>query len=399
MNVHFSDTWRNTRAILASILRTTLGPLVRRSLRIFKTEILPSNLEGRIGHQIVEPLYLELLRQSGVRNWKRILVLWDPRQVANEMAFQSLPDSFIRVKSPLLRWALNQVMMFVYTPEYPSPTQGVGIEGQAADLFKHTSLVDRNFEFLKIPDERAREIRLRSELGIPRDRWICTFHVREPGPFGDEAIHAYRNSDPKTYISAISEITARGGFVVRIGMSQAKSLATQEGLLQLGPGARRKGEADLILSRASLFFLGGGSSGAHAMASCNGVPVVGVNVAPLGAVKIWGPRDLAIPKLFRKISSGELAPFTEVLRSGSGDNRSSQKILNSGFELLDNTADEIKDLVTEMMDRLEGKHSASDEAECLQSQFQGLFSPSNYTFHSRTRVGEAFLRKYSHLLK
>jgi putative glycosyltransferase (TIGR04372 family) len=399
MNVQYSKTWRQARAILASVLRASLGPLVRLSLRIFRIEILPSLLEGRIGHQIVEPLYLELLRQSRVRNWKIVLVLWDPRQVANDLAFQSLPDSFVMVKSATLRRILNQVMLFVYTRDYPSPTQGIGVEGQAADLFKYTSLIDRNFEFLKIPDERAREFRLRSELGIPRDRWICTFHVREPGPFGDEAIHEYRNSDPNTYISAISEITARGGFVVRIGVNQAQSLAHQESFLQLGPEVRSKGEADLILSRASRFFLGGGSSGAHAMASCNGVPVVGVNVAPLGAVKIWGPRDLAIPKLFRKRSSGELAPFPEVLRSGFGDNRSSQKILNSGFELLDNTPDEIKDLVTEMIDRLEGKHSASSEAEDLQNQFQGLFSPSNYTFHSRTRVGEAFLRKYSHLLK
>lgn len=384
-------------AFLVSLLSVIFGPPVRFLLRASRTEVLPSQLEGRIGHQIFEPLYLLLLQQAKVRNWKRVLVLWDRMAVANDLAFQSLPKSFIPLKSVLLRRVLNRVMTFVYTEKYKSPTQGMGVVGQAADIFKYTSLVNRNFEFLKIPEERAKELQFRAELGIPRDRWICIFHVRESGPFGDEAIHEYRNSDPKTYFSAITEISARGGFVVRIGMNQGEKLNPQEHFIELGREDRRKGDADLILSRASRFFLGG-SSGAHSMASSHGIPVAGVNVAPLAAVKIWGSRDLAIPKLYRDRRTQELATFSQILKSGIGDLRSSQKILTSGFELLDNTPDEIQDLVSEMIDRLDGRYSASEEAEALQSQFQGLFSPANYTFHSRTRAGEAFLRKYNHIL-
>lgn len=135
------------------------------------------------------------------------------------------------------------------------------------------------------------------------------------------------------------------------------------------------------------------------MASSYGVPVAGVNVAPLAAAKIWGPKDLAIPKLYRDRRTKELACFSEILRSGMGDMRSSQKILSTGFELLDNTPDEIRDLVSEMIDRLEGVHSASDEAESLQGQFQMLFSSSNFAFYSKSRVGEAFLKKYDYLLE
>lgn len=384
-------------AHLTLILRPLVGPVIRLALRVSRTEVLPSHLENRIGHLICEPLYLQLLKTSGVRNWKRVLVLWDPKKVVNQLAYESLPDSFISVPNSALRRVLNLVVAAAYTKKYESPTGGVGSQEKAAELFRYTSDIHPNFEFLRIPDERARELRLREELGIPKDRWLCTLHVREPGPFEDEAMHSYRNSDPSTYLLAISEIASRGGFVVRIGMNQAVALAPRDHFLQLSVQQRRHGEADLILSRASRFFLGGGS-GAMAMASSRGVPVAGVNGAPLGAVKIWGPRDVAIPKLYRNIRTQELASFREILASGIGDERSSDEILASGFSMVDNTPDEIRDLVVEMMNRLDRKHVSSDKAESLQDEFQRLFTPLNVTFFSQTRVGEAFLEKYRHLL-
>ena len=383
-------------SFLTLILRPLVGPFIRLALRVSQTEVLPSQLENRIGHQVCEPLYLQLLQNSGVRNWKRVLVLWDPSKVVNQLAFESLPSSYVPVRNLTLRWILNKMMPLAYTKKFVSPTEGVGSQ-RAAELFKYTSDIYPNFEFLKISDERALELRLRDELGIPKDRWLCTFHVREPGPFNDEPMHAYRNSDPNSYRLAISEITSRGGFVVRIGMHQAETLAPQDHFLQLSAYQSRNGEADLILSRASRFFLGSGS-GAMALASSHGVPVAGVNGAPLGAVKIWGPRDLAIPKLYKNIRTHKLASFAQILGSNIGNERSSEKILTCGFSLVDNTPEEIRDLALEMMNRLDKTHNPSDEAELLQNQFQSLFSSANVTFFSRTRVGEAFLKKYKYLL-
>jgi putative glycosyltransferase (TIGR04372 family) len=387
------------RSKLVQILSFLFGPMIRALLRCLGWTLLPSQFENRIGHQITEPLYLELLRLAGRARWTKALVLWDPSKIANQWAFDALPESFVRIKNAHIRALLNLLSHLAFSRSYPSPTQSIGAIGVAAEIFKYTNLVTPNFEFLKIPEEAERERKVRIRLGIPLDAWICTLHVREPGEFDDELTQAYRNSSPENLALAIGEITSRGGFVVRVGQNQVKRVLPSESVKysELNSSGPTQGEDELLLCRASRFFIGN-SSGALAMAVSHGIPVAAVNVAPLGALKIWGPRDLAIPKLYQHENSGKLASFSEILHTGTGDLRSSSEIHSSGFRLVENSAAEIKEVVLEMVNRLDGIHVESELDSRLQSQMQELFVPSNYTFFSKTRIGADFLRSHSSLL-
>lgn len=55
----------------------------------------------------------------------------------------------------------------------------------------------------------------RRALGLPDDAWFACLHVRESGFHRDTVVE--RNASIANYISAIKEITDRGGWVVRLG--------------------------------------------------------------------------------------------------------------------------------------------------------------------------------------
>ena len=63
---------------------------------------------------------------------------------------------------------------------------------------------------------------------------------------------------------------------------------------------------------------------------------------------------------------------------------------------MDNTSEEINDVVVEMMDRLDGKLQYSREEDELQERFHSLYSDTD--FKSNARVDRDFLRKWAHLL-
>ncbi|NJL57442.1 TIGR04372 family glycosyltransferase [bacterium] len=74
--------------------------------------------------------------------------------------------------------------------------------------------------------------------------------------------------------------------------------------------------------------------------------------------------------------------------------------LNSlGVKLVDNTPEEINDLVLEMLDRLDGTFEYTEEDKSLHQQFSNLLSSSSqFSCGTNSRIGRNFLRKYKNLL-
>ena len=91
--------------------------------------------------------------------------------------------------------------------------------------------------------------------------------------------------------------------------------------------------------------------------------------------------------------------FEEVLESPLANYRYAKLYADSGIVPVENSADEILELVREMLDRLEGRFEEIDEDRYLQEQFMKLLRPGHYSYGAASRVGAAFLRKYRHLLE
>lgn len=380
------------------VLGFFLGPLGRFCLKATRSELLPGGFENRLGHQVDEPLYLYLARRAGTRVWNKAFVLWDESLVANTVASSALPSDFIFVRSKWIRKTLSFFSKFIYDDRMKSPLECVGTSVGAAEVHRVAWLVNRNFEFFTVAGEALRFTSTREMLGVPTDRWICCLHIREPGLFpADGDAHNYRNADPAKLELAVGEIILRGGFVIRLGSPEFTPLDFGKNFLDLAHHPLRSEAADFFLARGSRFFLGN-SSGGHALASSRGVPLVAVNVAPFGAAKVWGPQDLAIPKLYKNSQSGELISFGKLLSSGHGDIRSSEGIHALGYAVVENSPEEILAVTTEMLDRLDGVLRETPADLALQHRMQALFTPRNYTYYSETRIGAEFLRTYEHLV-
>ena len=109
--------------------------------------------------------------------------------------------------------------------------------------------------------------------------------------------------------------------------------------------------------------------------------------------------DISIPKLLYHQREQRMLRFGEVLGNPLGNYRYAKHYADDGIVPVENSAEEILELVREMLDRLEGKFEETDEVRMLQERFMKLLRPGHYSYGAASRVGAAFLRKYRHLLE
>jgi len=155
---------------------------------------------------------------------------------------------------------------------------------------------------------------------------------------------------------------------------------------------------DIFLSARCKFFIGC-SSGLRILAGAFGTRSVCVNTcAPFSEILVYGPEDLGIPKLIWSIKDERYLSFKEILSSPVANFYEDRVFAANNLRLVENSPEDIKDVVVEMLDRLEGKVEYSEEDERLQSQVKSLMNPTHYSYGAISRVGRSFLKKYGNLL-
>jgi putative glycosyltransferase (TIGR04372 family) len=207
----------------------------------------------------------------------------------------------------------------------------------------------------------------------------------------------FRNGSIDNYLSTIQFILSIGGAVVRMGDSTMTPFPNIPGLIDYAHSQLKSEMNDLLLSGNCRFFLGN-TSGAHQMASAQGIPVVGVNLAAMGFCKFGSPNDIGVPKLYIKQGTNEPVPFKKIFDSGLANFYETQMFYEAGVYLKETPQDEILEAVKQMIDQLNGKLQDSISDIELQTKFNSLFNNTNYSFYSRTKISSYFLRKHQDLL-
>jgi putative glycosyltransferase (TIGR04372 family) len=227
--------------------------------------------------------------------------------------------------------------------------------------------------------------------GVQEGDWFVCLHNRERGYSPkDDDLHDYRNASIESYLSAIDEITSRGGWVIRMGDPSTTPLPALPHVIDYAHSPFRSARLDICLSASARFFLGT-SSGLFILGTLFGVPTALVNLTPFSA-EAHCPDDLKIPKKLSTVD-GRLLTFHEIMNSPVANFRFSDQYKKAGIKVLSNSAEEILDLATEMLDRLNGEQTYTEEDEQLQLQFRSLMRPGHYGYGSLARTGQMFLRK------
>lgn len=279
-------------------------------------------------------------------------------------------------------------------------------------LSEHLSSYDRVNQpagLIFIPDETRRGETLLRDMGIGPDDWFVTFQVRDrafhaqiPGR-GDNGGH--RNGDIESYLPAIAEVTARGGFGVRMGAAVERPLPdTGDARIIDYPSRFRSAFGDIWLFSRCRFHLGS-STGSTNCPPLFGRPVAQANTFPPRPVPT-GKSGLYFPSPMRDVASGRILTWGEMEKLGAfqyDDWAVFQRwhqpagLQEMGLEVVGTPAEEVRDLCLDMLDRMDGVPVDPEIAE-MQHWFNHRYFAHVPTIDLAPDIAPSFIRRYRHLL-
>lgn len=209
------------------------------------------------------------------------------------------------------------------------------------------------------------------KLGVVEGKWIVALHVRAAGFKGDSKVggfNGHRLADERTYGEAVRYIRQRGGEVIRLGEEPAP-LELRGEVIDYAVSPHKSDWMDLyILSKAK--FVLGSSSGLTPGAGLFGTPVVATNFCPTPYRNEEG--SIVIPKLIWSEKQQRLATFQEWFQPPIFEMENGALLGQMGYKFIDNTPEEIREAVEEMLDVLDGRLKYTTEEDSLQERFKSL---------------------------
>ena len=236
--------------------------------------------------------------------------------------------------------------------------------------------------FFKEEEERKGKAGLK-DLGIQDETPFVCFHARDSAylkeiqPETDTSYHDYRDSNIKNYLLAAEELVRRGKYAIRMGAVVANTIAiSNTRIVDYATNGFRNDFMDIYLGAKCHFFISSGTG-------IDAIPMIFrrlsafVNFVPLEYGRFWQPGHLFIPKKHWLCGERRFMTFQEILESGAGRFLDGKQFKERGIELIENTPEEIRDLVIEMDKRLGLEWESNEEDDELQKQFWSLFPPEN----------------------
>jgi len=155
---------------------------------------------------------------------------------------------------------------------------------------------------------------------------------------------------------------------------------------------------DIYLGAKCKYFISCGT-GIDSIAVIFRRPLLYTNYIPIEAVETFRSNSLVIFKKHWLKEKKRFMTFKEIYESGAGKFALGDEYERHGIELVENTKDEILDVVKEMNSRIEGTWEKNQDDDELQKRFWSTF-PFDKAFHGeiKTRIGAEFLRQNNNLL-
>lgn len=245
------------------------------------------------------------------------------------------------------------------------------------------------------PRELERGQQTLAAMGIPRTSWYVCLHVRSAGfKVVHEGLQDTLNASIATYNLAIDAIVRRGGWVIRMGDPSMPKLPPRPGVVDYAHSPFKSDWMDVFLCGTCWFYVGT-SSGLAYVPNLFAVPCVFTNWFPTGTRPL-NSGDIFIPKMHWYDAQSDFAPFAESLAPPLGHIHAKSTLLRLGVSVKENTSEELRDVVVEMMDRLEASAAYTAEDRQLQDRFDAVALKSRS--FGNARIGRDFIRKYRRLL-
>ena len=224
------------------------------------------------------------------------------------------------------------------------------------------------------------------KLGIPEGAWYVCLHVRESGYRNDAGRREYRNSQIRSYIAGIEEVTSRGGWVIRMGDNTMERLPKMENVIDYPHTPYKSELMDLYLIALCRFYIGC-QSGIHDVAK-----VFQKNILLLNMVN-WtfgGPLKIQdrgiLKRIYYKPERRLLSLYS--LHQGDWQFDSPPLIDSDDFEFHDNSPEEIREAISEYITLIEKNDFSLTP---LQKKVNDLRSKLSFSIFNRKNLNNQSL--------
>jgi putative glycosyltransferase (TIGR04372 family) len=262
--------------------------------------------------------------------------------------------------------------------------------------------------FTFTPEEENRGKNNLIEMGLTSNDWFVSFHARDSAYLAeptnsqglDYSYHDFRDSHIENCYKGMETVVNRGGFALRSGSRVIQPLPKNRNNKIIDYADEYSSDfMDIYVNAKCKFFIGNTSGLVH-IPKAFGVPYAMANLISYLHMSPQ-PNSLFIPKLIRDTKSGKLIPFTEIKKLGLFDFETgayrTEFYKNNGLELVENTADEIADLVEDMFD-LTGGHKINSTLKEQQRLFKDIYYSEYPDRHDAGNLAPSFIQRHQIIL-
>jgi putative glycosyltransferase (TIGR04372 family) len=267
-------------------------------------------------------------------------------------------------------------------------------------------LMENTIPHLKFsPEEERRGEAGLLAMGIPEGAPFVCLTVRDAAylkviyPKGNTEYHDYRDTDIQNYVLASEELAERGFFVIRMGEKVLAAInSSHPNVIDYATNGMRDDFMDIYLGANCAFCITVGT-GFDAVPLIFRRPIVQVNTIPFGEAITYGKTTLLLAMHHTHKNSGLELTLSEIFSKGVGFCTKTSDYESNGVNRIENTPEEIRDVVIEMAERIAGTWKAHPDDDVLQKLFWKIFPTgavrtNGVPIHGeiRSRFGAFFLR-------
>jgi putative glycosyltransferase (TIGR04372 family) len=228
------------------------------------------------------------------------------------------------------------------------------------------------------------------ECFIVRDKEYLNNHIST----NDWSYHNYRDCSIENFVLAAEALVARGYFVIRMGAVVGKAFSTDNPkIIDYAFNGMRTDFMDIYLGAKCSFCVTTGTGWDAVPLWLFRKPAVYTNFVPIGNLPTFSSNFIFISKKYVDITTNLELSLSQIFSRGVGFFYFSIEYQDQKIRLVENTPEELCDVVLEMEDRISGKFITDQIYFELQTKFFKLF-PINATDSRGVRLHGKILGFY-----
>lgn len=396
--------WATSRRLVRLILTSPVAlifVLLTRVIRPLVTVRFGALKSDRIGHFVLETELMLQEQLAGIkpRPGRSVDIYYAPQPISNAQV-EKMWGRVVRIWP---RWLM--VPTFKISSLLPGADRH-RIPTATSTCLDVLNLLDRTKALLSFtPDEEKRGKALLESLGVGSAPFVCVIvrdetYYKKALPNQDLSYHSFRNCDIDTYVDGLEALADQGVFVLRMGAVVGKPLlSSHPRVIDYANSNLRSAFGDMYLGANCKFCISDGL-GFYAIPAAFRRPNAYVNFSPFHMFYTSRSSDLGIAKVFAEAGTDRVLPLHELADYDISNLTRTDRLKASGLNVVDNTSQEIRQLLLEMNARLDGTWVSDPVDEELQRTFWSWFveaiGPEGRAIHGeiRARFGADYLRAH-----